>query len=198
MTHDRRILESALLVTRLQRGDEDAFAEIVHLWELPLLYYLRRLAPTEADAWELLQDTWLKAFRGLNSLREPRVCQRTCIASPAMSADPAPRLGVKFETFDEQLVPAHADDPEESWLNAEAVASCTEPATAGGGEGAAHCFFCRTCRTTTSPKFWRARLHGQIAHSLCEAGTSRKAFTRRLSWPISPPILSNDSSARTT
>ena len=38
----------------------------------PLFYYLRRLAPCEADAWELLQETWLKAFRSLGSLRDPR------------------------------------------------------------------------------------------------------------------------------
>jgi RNA polymerase sigma factor (sigma-70 family) len=36
-----------------------------------LFYYLRRLAPSEADAWELLQETWLKLFRSLKSLRDP-------------------------------------------------------------------------------------------------------------------------------
>jgi RNA polymerase sigma-70 factor (ECF subfamily) len=42
------------------------------MWERPLFYYLRRLAPGEADAWDLLQETWLKAFRSINSLRDPR------------------------------------------------------------------------------------------------------------------------------
>jgi len=69
---DRQLLESALLVVRYQRGDRDAFEGIVRLWEQSLFYYLRRLASTEADAWELLQETWLKLFRSLGKLRDPQ------------------------------------------------------------------------------------------------------------------------------
>jgi RNA polymerase sigma-70 factor, ECF subfamily len=69
---DTQLLESALLVVRWQRGDREAFAGIVQLWERSLFYYLRRLAPTEADAWELLQETWLKTLRSLHTLRDPR------------------------------------------------------------------------------------------------------------------------------
>jgi RNA polymerase sigma-70 factor (ECF subfamily) len=69
---DRQLLESALLVVRYQRGDREAFEGIVRLWEPSLFYYLRRLAPSESDAWELLQETWLKLFRSLSSLRDPQ------------------------------------------------------------------------------------------------------------------------------
>jgi RNA polymerase sigma-70 factor (ECF subfamily) len=69
---DKRILESALLVIRWQRGDRSAFEGLVKLWEQSLFYYLRRLAPTEADAWELLQETWVKLLRSLGSLRDPQ------------------------------------------------------------------------------------------------------------------------------
>ncbi len=72
MLTDKQILESALLAVRWQRGDQTAFEGLVKLWEQPLFYYLRRLAPSEADAWELLQETWLKTFRSLRSLRDPR------------------------------------------------------------------------------------------------------------------------------
>jgi RNA polymerase sigma-70 factor (ECF subfamily) len=65
-------LESALLVVRFQRGDRSAFDGIVRLWETSLFYYLRRLSPSEADAWELLQETWLTSFRSLTSLRDPK------------------------------------------------------------------------------------------------------------------------------
>ena len=68
---DKQILESGILITRWQRGDRDAFESLVRLWERSLFYYLRRLAPTEADAWDLLQETWLKVFRSLKSLRDP-------------------------------------------------------------------------------------------------------------------------------
>jgi RNA polymerase sigma factor (sigma-70 family) len=69
---DRQLLESALLAVRYQRGDREAFEGIVRLWEPSLFYYLRRLAPSESDAWELLQETWLKLFRSLSSLRDPQ------------------------------------------------------------------------------------------------------------------------------
>jgi RNA polymerase sigma-70 factor (ECF subfamily) len=69
---DRQILETELLVTRCQRGDRAAFGEIVRLWERPLFYYLRRLASGEADAWDLLQETWLRVYRASGSIRDPR------------------------------------------------------------------------------------------------------------------------------
>lgn len=59
-------------MTRCQRGDRDAFEGIVRLWEQPLFYYLRRLGPSEADTWDLLQETWLRVFRAMGSLRDPR------------------------------------------------------------------------------------------------------------------------------
>ena len=72
MRPDRQILESELLVTRCQRGDRAAFDDLVRLWERSLFYYLRRLAPTEADAWDLVQETWLKLYRSIVTLRDPR------------------------------------------------------------------------------------------------------------------------------
>jgi RNA polymerase sigma factor (sigma-70 family) len=65
-------LESELLVVRWQRGDRSAFEGIVKLWERSLFYYLRRLATSEADAWEILQETWLKVLKSLSSLRDAR------------------------------------------------------------------------------------------------------------------------------
>jgi RNA polymerase sigma-70 factor (ECF subfamily) len=72
LSREKLSLETALLVVRWQRGDRTAFEGIVKLWERSLFYYLRRLAPSEAEAWELLQETWLKLFKSLRSLRDPR------------------------------------------------------------------------------------------------------------------------------
>jgi RNA polymerase sigma-70 factor (ECF subfamily) len=69
---DKQILECTLLVHRCQRGDRSAFERIVAMWERPLFYYLRRLAPSEEDTWDLLQETWLKVFRAIGSIRDPR------------------------------------------------------------------------------------------------------------------------------
>src|SRR5436305_1204998 len=72
MRPDKQILESELLITRCQRGHREAFDGIVRLWERSLFYYLRRLAASEADTWDLLQETWLKVFRSIDSIRDPR------------------------------------------------------------------------------------------------------------------------------
>jgi RNA polymerase sigma-70 factor, ECF subfamily len=72
MPSDEQILRCELLVVRLKRGDQSAFASIVEMWERPLFYYLRRLTPSEADVWDLLQETWLKVFRSIGTLRDPR------------------------------------------------------------------------------------------------------------------------------
>jgi len=42
------------------------------LWERRLFYYVRRLVPQEADAWDVLQQAWLGVLRGIHGLREPR------------------------------------------------------------------------------------------------------------------------------
>jgi RNA polymerase sigma factor (sigma-70 family) len=60
------------LVLRCQRGEMGAFEEIVQRWEKPLHYYVRQLVSSEADAWDVLQRVWVKAFRGIPSLRQAR------------------------------------------------------------------------------------------------------------------------------
>lgn len=69
---DEQILHCELYVVRCQRGDTSAFTAIVEMWERPLFYYLRRLAPSEADTWDLLQETWLRVFRAIRTLHDPR------------------------------------------------------------------------------------------------------------------------------
>jgi len=72
MMSDADLILCELLVLRCQRRDPRAAAELVAFFEKPLLYYLRRLVGSEADAWDLLQDTWMSAFRSLPSLRDAR------------------------------------------------------------------------------------------------------------------------------
>ena len=60
-----------LLVLRCRRGQRDAFEEMVRSWEKQLFYYIRRLVDDEQDAWQILQETWVKVLRGIRKLREP-------------------------------------------------------------------------------------------------------------------------------
>jgi RNA polymerase sigma-70 factor (ECF subfamily) len=106
---DKALLESELLVTQYQRGNRDAFDGIVRLWERPLFYYLRRMAGSEADAWDLLQETWLKAFRAIGSLRHPRMLPAFLYTTARNTAlnrlrlrrlDDAPPLGENGQAHD--------------------------------------------------------------------------------------------------
>jgi len=66
----QRIYEQ-MLVTRCQTGDEAAFAELVGLYHRRIGYFVRRLLGDAAAADDVLQETWLAAFRNLARLSNP-------------------------------------------------------------------------------------------------------------------------------
>ncbi len=72
MQSDRQTIELEILVLRCQRGEREAFDELVRAWERRLFFYIRRLVADEGDAWQVLQDVWLQVLGGIRSLREPR------------------------------------------------------------------------------------------------------------------------------
>jgi len=61
-----------LLALRCQRGQREAFQDLVPLWEKRLFCFIRRLVGSEPDAWDGLQETWIKALKGIRSLQDPR------------------------------------------------------------------------------------------------------------------------------
>jgi RNA polymerase sigma factor (sigma-70 family) len=69
---EKKTIYYELLVMRCQRGQTDAFRELVRTWEKRLFYYIRRLVDNEQDAWQVLQDTWLKVISNIKKLREPK------------------------------------------------------------------------------------------------------------------------------
>lgn len=121
MRPDRQILETELLVVRCQRGDRDAFAGIVRLWERSLFYYLRRLAASEADAWDLLQETWLKVFRAIRSVRDPRTLPAFLYATARNVAVSRLRLRVLAEGDGATGEVADCGDPVGAFDDAERV-----------------------------------------------------------------------------
>ena len=68
MLRDKWAVLQELLVLRCQRGQRHAFDELFNQWEGRLWYYIRRLVATEEDAWDVLQGTWLRVFKGIRSL----------------------------------------------------------------------------------------------------------------------------------
>ena len=123
MPQDEVILESALLTVRWQRGDRGAFEGIVKLWERSLFYYLRRMLPTEADAWEVLQETWLSVLRSLSKLRDPHALPAFLYATARNVAVTRLRgRGIQFQPADPDNGQVAVDEGEVVALdNAEAV-----------------------------------------------------------------------------
>lgn len=72
MNRTQRDIYLELLVTRHRRGDKTALPELIENWERPLFYYIRRYAPNEEDAWDILQNTWMQAMKGLRKIRDAR------------------------------------------------------------------------------------------------------------------------------
>jgi RNA polymerase sigma-70 factor (ECF subfamily) len=69
---EKDLVYHELLVLRCRRGERAAFEELVATWERRLFYFIRRLGCDEPDAWDILQQVWLRALRGLAGLKEPR------------------------------------------------------------------------------------------------------------------------------
>lgn len=70
MTEKERIY-SELLVLRCRRKDRAAFEELIRRWENKLFYYIRRLVTNEEEAWDILQETWVKVFQSIGTLKNP-------------------------------------------------------------------------------------------------------------------------------
>ncbi len=60
-------LNEAQVVADVRRGSSQAFAEIVDLYEVPILRYLARMTGDGDLARDLAQDTFLQAFRNIRS-----------------------------------------------------------------------------------------------------------------------------------
>lgn len=60
-----------LLVVRSQAGDDVAFEQLVLRFHQPLRYYLRRMLDSADHVDDVLQETWLAAYRTLRRLRRP-------------------------------------------------------------------------------------------------------------------------------
>lgn len=56
---------------RCRAGDPEALEELVRRWEEKLFYYIRRLVADEADAWDVLQQTWVRVLGGYKRVRDP-------------------------------------------------------------------------------------------------------------------------------
>jgi RNA polymerase sigma-70 factor, ECF subfamily len=61
----------AWLALRCQSGENEAFNDLVSTMERPLFYYALKLTRSEDIAYDILQETWLRAFRNIRSVKDP-------------------------------------------------------------------------------------------------------------------------------
>jgi RNA polymerase sigma-70 factor (ECF subfamily) len=59
------------LALRCQSGEPVAFEDLVHTMERPLLYYTAKLLRNEERAVDVLQEVWIRVFRGIRKLKDP-------------------------------------------------------------------------------------------------------------------------------
>jgi RNA polymerase sigma-70 factor (ECF subfamily) len=58
------------LALRCQAGDAGAFEDLIAVMERPLLYYATSLTGNPDSALDVLQEVWIRAFRGIRKLKD--------------------------------------------------------------------------------------------------------------------------------
>ncbi len=71
----KRRLQAALLVMRAAKRDEQAFTQLIDLFDRRLLYFVRRMIPDPNSVLDIVQETWIYVYRSLPQLREPQAFQ---------------------------------------------------------------------------------------------------------------------------
>ena len=81
---DANVTDQTLL--RARGGDEDAFRELTDPYRRELQLHCYRILGSVQDAEDMLQETLLAAWRGLDRSRGARRCVPGCIGSPPTAA----------------------------------------------------------------------------------------------------------------
>jgi RNA polymerase sigma-70 factor (ECF subfamily) len=71
MDEQKRQLYTECLVIRSQQGQKDAFELLVEMWQKPLWNFAYRYIGDESITWDMVQETWTAAVKGLNKLESP-------------------------------------------------------------------------------------------------------------------------------
>src|ERR1700690_1628962 len=59
------------LALRCQSGEAGAFEDLIAVMERPLLYYATSLTGNPDSALDVLQEVWIRVFRGMSKLKDP-------------------------------------------------------------------------------------------------------------------------------
>lgn len=112
-------IECELLLLRCHRGDATAFSTLTRLWERRLFYYIRRIVRSEEDAWDVLQEVWVKVWASIASVRDAgalrswlyRVAHNTAVSHLRQEA----RVEAVTQTLEESVADGeHSFDQEDA------------------------------------------------------------------------------------
>ena len=70
-TEKNKQVQYEWLALRCQSGEPAAFEDLIAVMERPLLYYAMSLTGSQDSALDVLQEVWIKTFRGIRKLKDP-------------------------------------------------------------------------------------------------------------------------------
>jgi RNA polymerase sigma factor (sigma-70 family) len=112
-----------LLVLRCRRGERAALEEMVRTWEKRLFYFIRRLVDTEQDAWDVLQQSWVRVLAGIGKLRDPTALRPWLYRIARNTAFNHGQVRATYRRFldDYPAPPADVDSGQDDFNNADQV-----------------------------------------------------------------------------
>lgn len=119
------------LVHRVARGDHEAFNLLIARWEKKLFNYAYRLTGNREDAFDICQETFIRAYEQIQQLKEPgkfsfwlfKIARNFSVSH--------------FRQERNRPQPVSGDGPEDE-LDLENLLVSTEPVRIGSGHGFEH------------------------------------------------------------
>lgn len=69
MADPQQEIINRLILIQVRQGRKEGLELLVQTWQRPLFYYIMRLVEREEDAWDAIQDTWVRVFNGIRNVR---------------------------------------------------------------------------------------------------------------------------------
>lgn len=115
-------LQDEWIVLRCQAGEQNAFEDLVALMEQPLLYYATNLIGNAETALDVLQEVWIKVFRGISTLKDPGSLRPWLYRITHGMAVDRIRKHISRERAEEFHVAGSAESDDPSFTEADAAA----------------------------------------------------------------------------
>ena len=91
-------LRDEWLALRCRTNEPGAYADLVSVMESPLLYYVIKLTGSRDAALDILQEVWVRAFRGIRKLKDPGAVRPWLYSiAHGISVDHLRRMSVRMD-----------------------------------------------------------------------------------------------------